>query len=104
MTLLTLKLGHFLCDGITPAYTLYLAFLELLVSLDLINRKGFLRHLGLLPVCCHLYAILCRRGINDTDVVNLSADRRVLSVTLNVKNGVDQIRVLVAADNNLKSQ
>ncbi len=45
-----------------------------------------------------------RRGINDTDVVNLSADRRVLRVTLNVKNGVDQIRVLVAADNNLKSQ
>ena len=41
-----------------------------------------------------------RRGINDTDVVNLSDDRRVLRVTLNVKNGVDQIRVLVAADNN----
>ncbi len=41
-----------------------------------------------------------RRGINDTDVVNLSDDRRVLRVTLNVKNGVDQIRVLVAADSN----
>ena len=45
-----------------------------------------------------------RRGINDADVVALSPDRRVLRVTLNVKNGVDQIRVLVANDNNLKSQ
>jgi len=41
-----------------------------------------------------------RRGINDADVVALSPDRRVLRVTLNVKNGVDQIRVLVATDNN----
>ncbi|MGI9497499.1 MAG: FecR domain-containing protein [Mariniblastus sp.] len=45
-----------------------------------------------------------RRGINDVDLVTLSPDRRVLRVALNVKNGVDQIRVLVAADNNLKSQ
>ena len=45
-----------------------------------------------------------RRGINDADVVTLSPDRRVLRVALNVKNGVDQIRVLVATDNNLKSQ
>jgi len=45
-----------------------------------------------------------RRGINDADVVALSPDRRVLRVALNVKNGVDQIRVLVAADNDLKSQ
>jgi hypothetical protein len=45
-----------------------------------------------------------RRGINDADVVTLSPDRRVLRVTLNVKNGVDQIRVLVAADNNLETQ
>ncbi|PHR90435.1 MAG: hypothetical protein COA78_35320 [Blastopirellula sp.] len=45
-----------------------------------------------------------RRGINDADEVTLSPDRRVLRVTLNVKNGVDQIRVLVATDNNLKSQ
>lgn len=45
-----------------------------------------------------------RRGINDADVVTLSADRRVLRVALNVKNGVDQIRVLVAADNNLENQ
>lgn len=42
-----------------------------------------------------------RRGINDTDVVTLSPDRRVLRVAWNVKNGVDQIRVLVASDNNL---
>ena len=45
-----------------------------------------------------------RRGINDADVVTLSSDRRVLRVALNVKDGVDQIRVLVAADNNLESQ
>lgn len=45
-----------------------------------------------------------RRGINDTDVVTLSPDRRVLSVFLNVKNGVDQIRVLVATDNNFESK
>lgn len=41
-----------------------------------------------------------RRGINDVDVVALSPDRRVLRVALNVKNGVDQIRVLVASDSN----
>ncbi len=40
-----------------------------------------------------------RRGINVADTVALSPDRRVLRVALNVKNGVDQIRVLVAADN-----
>lgn len=40
------------------------------------------------------------RGINDADVVDLSSDRRVLRVALDMKNGVDQIRVLVAADNN----
>ncbi|MBQ12757.1 MAG: hypothetical protein CMJ45_14560 [Planctomyces sp.] len=45
-----------------------------------------------------------RRGINEADVVTLSPDRRVLRVALNVKNGVDQIRVLVASDNNSKSQ
>lgn len=45
-----------------------------------------------------------RRGINNTDVVALSPDRRVLRVDFNVKNGVDQIRVLVAADSNLNSQ
>ena len=45
-----------------------------------------------------------RRGINDADVVTLSLDRRVLRVALNVKNGVDQIRVLVATDNNLETQ
>ncbi len=45
-----------------------------------------------------------RRGINDADVVTLSPDRRVLHVALNVKNGVDQIRVLVATDNNLETQ
>lgn len=38
-----------------------------------------------------------RRGINDADVVTLSPDRRVLHVALDVKNGVDQIRVLVAS-------
>ena len=36
-----------------------------------------------------------RRGINDADVVTLSPDRCVLRVALDVKNGVDQIRVLV---------
>jgi hypothetical protein len=45
-----------------------------------------------------------RRGINDTDVVTLSPDRRRLHVALNVKNGVDQIRVLVSTDHNLESQ
>ena len=45
-----------------------------------------------------------RRGINDADVVTLSPDRRVLRVALNVKNGVDQIRVLVASDNNFDDQ
>ncbi len=45
-----------------------------------------------------------RRGINDADVVTLSPDRRVLRVALNVKNGVDQIHVLVATDNNRPSQ
>ena len=43
-----------------------------------------------------------RQRSHDTDVLNLSVDRRVLRVTLNVKNGMDQIRALVAADNNLK--
>ncbi|MDG1895379.1 MAG: hypothetical protein P8J37_10755, partial [Fuerstiella sp.] len=42
-----------------------------------------------------------RRGINVADVITLSPDRCVLRVALDVKNGVDQIRVLVAADNNL---
>ncbi|MGY8769972.1 MAG: hypothetical protein ACKVH8_16260, partial [Pirellulales bacterium] len=50
------------------------------------------------------FSNIFRRGINDADEVTLSPDRRVLRVTLNVKNGVDQIRVLVATDNNLKSQ
>ena len=45
-----------------------------------------------------------RRGINDADVVTLSPDRRVLRVDFDVKNGVDQIRVLVASDNNSNSQ
>ena len=40
-----------------------------------------------------------RRGINTDDVITLSADRRVLHVSFNVSDGVDQIRVLVAADN-----
>ncbi|MEM9367861.1 MAG: FecR domain-containing protein [Planctomycetota bacterium] len=43
-----------------------------------------------------------RRGINATDVVTLSDNRRVLHVALNVANGVDQIRVLVASDNTLQ--
>lgn len=41
-----------------------------------------------------------RRGINTDDVITLSADRRVLHVALVVSDGVDQIRVLVASDNN----
>ena len=41
-----------------------------------------------------------RRGINTDDVITLSADRRMLHVSLKVSDGVDQIRVLVAADNN----
>ena len=45
-----------------------------------------------------------RRGINDADMVGLSLDRRVLRVAFNVTNGVDQIRVLVATDDNLTSQ
>ncbi len=45
-----------------------------------------------------------RRGINKADVITLSPDRRVLRVALDVTNGVDQIRVLVATDNNPHSQ
>ena len=45
-----------------------------------------------------------RRGINDADVVTLSPDRRVLRVSCDVTNGVDQIRVLVASDNNSNSR
>ncbi len=45
-----------------------------------------------------------RRGINESDVVTLSADRRVLKIAVDIKNGVDQIRVLVASDNNPVSQ
>lgn len=45
-----------------------------------------------------------RRGINTDDVITLSPDRRVLHVALDVSDGVDQIRVLVAADTNSKSQ
>ena len=47
---------------------------------------------------------IIRRRINDSDVVTLSPDRRVLHVAFDVKNGVDQIRVLVASDNNSNSQ
>ena len=39
-----------------------------------------------------------RRGINDSDEVSLSTDRRTLTVTFDVINGVDQIRVLVASN------
>ncbi|MFP6763001.1 MAG: FecR domain-containing protein, partial [Planctomycetaceae bacterium] len=46
---------------------------------------------------------ICRRGINDADVVTLNPDRRVLRVAFDVKNGVDQIRVLVASDHNSNS-
>jgi hypothetical protein len=39
-----------------------------------------------------------RRGINAGDEVTLSKDRRTLTVSFNVINGVDQIRVLVASN------
>lgn len=45
-----------------------------------------------------------RRGLNVNDVVTLSEDRHVLKVGFNVTNGVDQIRVLLASDNNPVSQ
>ena len=41
-----------------------------------------------------------RRGIAVFDQVELSADRRILRVAFDIKDGVDQIRVLVASDNN----
>ena len=39
-----------------------------------------------------------RRGINASDEVSLSVDRRTLTVSFDVINGVDQIRVLVASN------
>ncbi len=39
-----------------------------------------------------------RRGINASDEVSLSTDRRTLTVSFDVLNGVDQIRVLVASN------
>ena len=39
-----------------------------------------------------------RRGINASDEVSLSIDRRTLTVSFDVINGVDQIRVLVASN------
>lgn len=39
-----------------------------------------------------------RRGINAGDEVSLDADRRTLTVSFDVLNGVDQIRVLVASN------
>lgn len=39
-----------------------------------------------------------RRGINASDEVSLSADRRTLTVSFDVLDGVDQIRVLVASN------
>ncbi len=39
-----------------------------------------------------------RRGINADDEVSLSTDRRTLTVTFDVLNGVDQIRVLVESN------
>ncbi len=38
-----------------------------------------------------------RRGINASDEVSLSIDRRTLTVSFDVINGVDQIRVVVAS-------
>lgn len=45
-----------------------------------------------------------RRGLNDADVVTLSENRHVMEISADIKNGVDQIRVLVASDNNSISQ
>ncbi len=42
-----------------------------------------------------------RRGINVFDQVELSADRRTLRIAFDLKDGVDQIRVLVASDTGL---
>jgi hypothetical protein len=39
-----------------------------------------------------------RRGINAGDEVSLAADRHTLTVSFDVLNGVDQIRVLVASN------
>ena len=39
-----------------------------------------------------------RRGINADDKVTLLPDRRTLSVSFHIENGVDQIRVLLASD------
>lgn len=67
----------------------------LILQKDLLDSSD-----ALLALTATDFRDIFRRGINDTDVVTLSPDRRVLRVALNVKNGVDQIRVLVAADNN----
>ncbi len=42
---------------------------------------------------------ILHRGINTRDVVTLSDDRRVLKIAVDIQDGVDQIRVLVASDN-----
>jgi hypothetical protein len=39
-----------------------------------------------------------RRGINAGDEVTLSQDRRTLTISFDVFNGVDQIRILVASN------
>jgi len=47
---------------------------------------------------------ILHRGINTRDVVTLSDDRRVLKIAVDIQDGVDQIRVLVASDNIPQSQ
>jgi len=47
---------------------------------------------------------ILHRGINTRDVVTLSDDRRVLKIAVDIQDGVDQIRVLVASDSIPQSQ
>lgn len=68
----------------------------LILQKDLLNASD--DHLALPGVD---FQNIFRRGINSFDQVELSTDRRTLRIAFDLKDGVDQIRVLVASDNNL---
>lgn len=68
----------------------------LILQKDLLNASD--DHLALPGVD---FQNIFRRGINAFDQVELSTDRRTLRIAFDLKDGVDQIRVLVASDNNL---
>ena len=69
--------------------------IALILQKDLLNVSD--AHMALPGVD---FQNIYRRGIAVFDQVELSADRRILRVAFDIKDGVDQIRVLVASDNN----